>query len=151
MGLKPEIVDCLMTKMEPRHPFPFRLHEIAVPRILRAEGSTAFIVNAPTGHGKTAAFTLPILQAAVRRPSAAASGGAGPCALVLTKNRELARQHQRKILEYAQGTLDTYTDGSRVDPALPLTAAGRLDLDKLALGDVDSLQVLHVGTVVTIA
>jgi superfamily II DNA/RNA helicase len=141
MGLKPGIVECLTAKMEPRHTFPFRLHEVALPRILRAEGSTAFIVNAPTGHGKTAAFTLPIMQAATQRPSAASSQDSGPCALVLTKNRELARQHQRKILEYAQGTLDTYADGSRVDPEMPLTSAGTLDLNKLALGDIDSLQV----------
>lgn len=62
MGLKKEIIDNLMKTMEPRHTNPFQLHEIAIPLILKNSTKSAIIVHAPTGHGKTAAFTVPILQ-----------------------------------------------------------------------------------------
>ena len=77
---------------------------------------------------------------------AAGQVGLGPSALVLTKNKALAQQHQKKIIEYGQGTLSTYTNGAPVDPHL-LTADGRLNMDKLNGGElIDSQQVgLVVG------
>lgn len=65
MGLKEEIINNLKRGMEPRHTAPYKLHEIAVPLILRQPGSSV-LIQAPTGHGKTAAFTLPILQVSTR-------------------------------------------------------------------------------------
>jgi hypothetical protein len=100
MGLKPSIVHCLRTQMKPLHPSPFKLHEVALPLIL-GNPSSPVLVHAPTGHGKTAAFTLPILQACMTRPGPSPQDG--PVALVLTQNRSLARQHRESILSYGRG------------------------------------------------
>jgi len=74
MKLNPQIVHTLERFMDPSHPNPFKLHELAIPVILQSFGGEVggwfgnpvrrrpVVVHAPTGHGKTAAFTLPILQ-----------------------------------------------------------------------------------------
>jgi len=115
MGLKESIVHCLRTEMKPLHPSPFKLHELALPLIL-GNPKSPVVVHAPTGHGKTAAFTLPILQACPTR--AGPSPGDAPVALVLTQNRSLARQHRENMLLYGRGTLDKYSNGQPVPPEL---------------------------------
>jgi ATP-dependent RNA helicase RhlE len=58
------------------------------------------LVNAQTGTGKTAAFTLPILQQMIDKPRA--ENSIAPRALILTPTRELAAQLAQTIGEYAQ-------------------------------------------------
>ena len=100
-GLKDEIVHCVTTHMA-EHVRPTKTQGLAIPLML-ASPKAAFVINAPTGHGKTAAFTLPILQ--LFDPTQPA--GQGPYALVVTEKKSLARMHRGKILEYARGVLDT--------------------------------------------
>lgn len=62
MNLKPEIVTCLTERLE-GHGAPNKFQQVAVPLLLHCQHSReAVILQAPTGHGKTAAFTIPILQ-----------------------------------------------------------------------------------------
>jgi superfamily II DNA/RNA helicase len=61
---------------------------------------------AQTGTGKTAAFTLPLLQRMVRSENASASPARHPVrALVLTPTRELADQVAANVKNYAKHTL----------------------------------------------
>ncbi len=55
------------------------------------------LAGAQTGTGKTAGFTLPILQK-LRRPAPARN----PRALVLTPTRELAAQVAQSIVDYGK-------------------------------------------------
>lgn len=76
----------------------------AIPQILCGGD---LLAGAQTGTGKTAGFTLPILQLLSRRKSTAMTGGRPRC-LILTPTRELAAQ-----VEEAVGTYGKY---------LPLTS-----------------------------
>ncbi len=58
------------------------------------------MVNAQTGTGKTAAFSLPMLQKILDKPNPHAQGN--PTAMILTPTRELAEQLATTIGEYAQ-------------------------------------------------
>ncbi|MDP2006332.1 MAG: DEAD/DEAH box helicase [Rubrivivax sp.] len=61
---------------------------------------------AQTGTGKTAAFTLPLLQKMMRHESASTSPARHPVrALVLTPTRELADQVAENVKKYAQHSL----------------------------------------------
>lgn len=87
MNLDEQLVRTLERFMDPPHLNPFKLHELAIPLIMQSfvgvgewlpgsspAPSSSFaaasvvksrrpvVLQAPTGHGKTAAFTLPILQ-----------------------------------------------------------------------------------------
>ncbi|MGK0441273.1 MAG: superfamily II DNA/RNA helicase [Pseudohongiellaceae bacterium] len=65
------------------------------------------LANAQTGTGKTAAFSLPILQQMLDRPKNTVANS--PRALILTPTRELAEQLANTIKGYAQFTPITVT------------------------------------------
>ncbi len=68
--------------------------------IIPARRGSDILANAQTGTGKTAAFSLPILQQMLDRPQEVVSGS--PRALILTPTRELAEQLLETISRYAQ-------------------------------------------------
>ncbi|WP_432472723.1 DEAD/DEAH box helicase [Amphritea sp. HPY] len=68
--------------------------------IVPARRGKNLLANAQTGTGKTAAFTLPILQQMHDRPQPTEPGL--PRALILTPTRELAEQLAETIKRYAQ-------------------------------------------------
>jgi ATP-dependent RNA helicase RhlE len=69
--------------------------------IIPARRGKDILASAQTGTGKTAAFSLPILQQMVDRPLEM-SGSNSPRALILTPTRELAEQLATTIGAYAQ-------------------------------------------------
>lgn len=70
--------------------------------IAKARKGKDLLVNAQTGTGKTAAFSLPILQQMLDNPKERLS--CRPRALILTPTRELAQQLADVIASYAQFT-----------------------------------------------
>lgn len=68
--------------------------------IIPARRGKDILATAQTGTGKTAAFSLPILQKLAEKPQSAE--GHGPKALILTPTRELAEQLAETIGAYAQ-------------------------------------------------
>ncbi len=68
--------------------------------IVPARRGKDLLANAQTGTGKTAAFTLPILQQMVDRPKTTLPGNVRT--LVLTPTRELAEQLSETIKRYGQ-------------------------------------------------
>lgn len=68
--------------------------------IIPARRGRNILANAQTGTGKTAAFTVPILQQMVDRPKATLPGNART--LILTPTRELAQQVAQSVKRYAQ-------------------------------------------------
>ena len=68
--------------------------------IIPARRGKDILANAQTGTGKTAAFSLPVLQQMFDRPQATFAGK--PRALILTPTRELAQQLEETIKRYAQ-------------------------------------------------
>ncbi|HEV7608259.1 MAG TPA: DEAD/DEAH box helicase [Steroidobacteraceae bacterium] len=90
LGLKPELLRAVADKGY-TVPTPIQLQ--AIPAVL-AGGDV--LAGAQTGTGKTAGFTLPILQ------KLGARGGRNPRALVLTPTRELAAQVAQSIVDYGK-------------------------------------------------
>tara|TARA_R110002072_G_scaffold99983_6_gene219982 strand:- start:3773 stop:5080 length:1308 start_codon:yes stop_codon:yes gene_type:complete len=94
LGLSPELLNalekCGYTDMTP----------IQAQAITPARRGHDVLANAQTGTGKTAAFSLPILQQMIDKPSASESKN--PRALILTPTRELAEQLAETIGAYAQ-------------------------------------------------
>lgn len=94
LGLAPEILQaldaCGYTQMTP-------VQEMA---IVPARRGKDVLANAQTGTGKTAAFSLPILQQMLDKPKETKPGA--PRALILTPTRELAEQLASTIGAYAQ-------------------------------------------------
>jgi ATP-dependent RNA helicase RhlE len=90
LGLKPELLRAVADKGY-TVPTPIQLQ--AIPAVL-AGGDV--LAGAQTGTGKTAGFTLPILQ------KLGARGGRNPRALVLTPTRELAAQVAQSIVDYGR-------------------------------------------------
>ena len=68
--------------------------------IIPARRGKDILATAQTGTGKTAAFSIPILQQMTDKPHT--SEGSGPRALILTPTRELAEQLAETIGAYAQ-------------------------------------------------
>ena len=68
--------------------------------IIPARRGKDILANAQTGTGKTAAFSLPVLQQMLDRPQPTLAGN--PRALILTPTRELAQQLEETIQRYAQ-------------------------------------------------
>src|SRR4051812_33021264 len=99
LGLMPRLVDTL-TQLEYEEPTPVQAE--AIPPLL--EGRDLF-GQAATGTGKTAAFSLPLLQRLVPREDRE-----GPSALVLVPTRELAMQVAEAISRYGKAL------GARVLP-----------------------------------
>jgi ATP-dependent RNA helicase RhlE len=90
LGLKPELLRAVADKGYTQ-PTPIQLE--AIPAVLAGRDVLA---GAQTGTGKTAGFTLPLLQ------KLGARGGRNPRALVLTPTRELAAQVAQSIVDYGK-------------------------------------------------
>ncbi|AKM30399.1 RNA helicase [Pandoraea faecigallinarum] len=79
-------------------PTPIQLQ--AIPAVLQGGD---LLAGAQTGTGKTAGFTLPILQMLSARARPAAANGKRPVrALVLTPTRELAAQVEESVTQYGK-------------------------------------------------
>jgi ATP-dependent RNA helicase RhlE len=92
LGLKPEI---LRAVSEQGYTQPTPVQQKAIPVVLAGQDIMA---SAQTGTGKTAAFTLPILE----KLSTNHSGLARPRALILTPTRELAAQVHENLRAYGR-------------------------------------------------
>jgi ATP-dependent RNA helicase RhlE len=90
LGLKPELLRAVADK---GYTQPTPIQTQAIPAVL--SGSDV-LAGAQTGTGKTAGFTLPLLQKLGTR------GGRNPRALVLTPTRELAAQVAQSIADYGK-------------------------------------------------
>jgi len=90
LGLKPELLRAVAEK---GYTVPTPIQAQAIPVVL-AGGDV--LAGAQTGTGKTAGFTLPLLQ------KLGARGGRNPRALVLTPTRELAAQVAQSITDYGK-------------------------------------------------
>lgn len=95
MGLIPELLTAVEAKGY-QQPSPIQAR--AIPAVL--EGRDV-LGGAQTGTGKTAAFSLPLLQRLSQAPFA--ESYKRPRALVLAPTRELAAQVHQSILDYSQG------------------------------------------------
>src|SRR6188768_887404 len=84
LGLKPELLRAVADK------------GYTVPTPIQAQAIPAVLAGAQTGTGKTAGFTLPLLQ------KLGARGGRNPRALVLTPTRELAAQVAQSVQDYGK-------------------------------------------------
>ncbi|TKI07417.1 ATP-dependent RNA helicase RhlE [Martelella alba] len=93
LGLSAEILRALAEKGY-KEPTPIQLQ--AIPFVLQGRDIMA---SAQTGTGKTAAFTLPILQLLDRKTPA--RGRRPVRALILTPTRELAAQIGENVVEYS--------------------------------------------------
>ena len=91
LGLAPPLLECL-TELGYEEPTPVQRE--AIPPLLEGRD---LLAEAPTGTGKTAAFSLPMLQG-LRR-----GGSKGPEGLVLVPTRELAMQVAQAVHRYGRG------------------------------------------------
>jgi ATP-dependent RNA helicase RhlE len=94
LGLQAELLSAVAAQGYSR---PTPIQAKAVPVILEGRDVLA---GAQTGTGKTAAFTLPMLQLLGGRPRPLAGRGKAPRALVLTPTRELAAQVKESVHTY---------------------------------------------------
>jgi ATP-dependent RNA helicase RhlE len=92
LGLKPELVRALADR---QYSQPTPVQARVIPEILAGRD---ILAGAQTGTGKTAGFTLPILQ----RLSAATDRSRAPRALILVPTRELAAQVNDSIRAYGK-------------------------------------------------
>ncbi len=92
LGLRAELLRAISAQ---GYPCPTPIQEKAIPVILQGRDVLA---GAQTGTGKTAAFTLPLLQLLQGRKH----GGPQPRALVLTPTRELAAQVGASVATYGK-------------------------------------------------
>ena len=90
LGLKPELLRAVADK---GYTIPTPIQSEAIPAVLSGRDVLA---GAQTGTGKTAGFTLPLLQ------KLGARGGRNPRALVLTPTRELAAQVEQSVQDYGK-------------------------------------------------
>jgi ATP-dependent RNA helicase RhlE len=93
LGLLPELVRALSDK---GYTEATAIQSQAIPLIMNGED---VLGGAQTGTGKTAAFTLPVLQRLVEHPNAKTKG---PRVLILVPTRELAVQVHNSIREYGK-------------------------------------------------
>ncbi len=79
---------------------PTPIQAQAIPAVLAGQD---LLAGAQTGTGKTAAFTLPLLQRLSQEPAPKSKfGGKGVRALVLTPTRELAAQVEESVRQYGK-------------------------------------------------
>jgi ATP-dependent RNA helicase RhlE len=90
LGLKPELLRAVADK---GYTIPTPIQLEAIPAVLAGRDVLA---GAQTGTGKTAGFTLPILQ------RLGARGARNPRALVLVPTRELAAQVEQSVQDYGK-------------------------------------------------
>jgi len=96
LGLRAELLRALA---DSGYQTPTPVQAQAIPPILQGRDVLA---GAQTGTGKTAAFTLPLLQRLLASPSQAASSRRPVRALVLTPTRELAAQVEESVRVYGR-------------------------------------------------
>jgi ATP-dependent RNA helicase RhlE len=94
LGLAPDLLRAVAVQ---GYACPTPIQAQAIPVILQGRDVLA---GAQTGTGKTAAFTLPLLQRLDQAPTRKANGGKAPRALVLTPTRELAAQVGESVATY---------------------------------------------------
>ncbi|MBN1797898.1 MAG: DEAD/DEAH box helicase [Spirochaetales bacterium] len=92
LGLKAELLSAIHAQ---GYKSPTPVQEQAIPEILSGRDVLA---GAQTGTGKTAAFTLPILQLLSEK----SQGGFNPRALILAPTRELAAQVAKSVAVYGK-------------------------------------------------
>jgi ATP-dependent RNA helicase RhlE len=92
LGLKAELLSAVCAQ---GYKSPTPIQERAIPEIL---SGCDVLAGAQTGTGKTAAFTLPILQLLSER----SQGGFNPRALILVPTRELAAQVGKSVATYGK-------------------------------------------------
>ena len=92
LGLIPSLLKAVKEK---GYEVPSPIQEKAIPLILKGKD---ILASAQTGTGKTAGFTLPLLQRLFSNPS---NGKRNIRALILTPTRELAAQIYENVLEYS--------------------------------------------------
>ena len=92
LGLIPSLLKAVKEK---GYNVPSPIQEKAIPLILKGRD---ILASAQTGTGKTAGFTLPLLQRLSSNPS---NGKRNIRALILTPTRELAAQIYENVLEYS--------------------------------------------------
>ncbi len=93
LGLQPDLVEAV-DALGYTEPTPIQAQ--AIPELLAGRDVLGL---AATGTGKTAAFSLPLLQRGTPRPDR----GPAPFGLVLVPTRELARQAARALRGYGRG------------------------------------------------
>ncbi len=145
LGLAPELLRALETR---GYSTPTPIQRQAIPEILAGRD---LLAGAQTGTGKTAAFTLPLLQRLAEAPR-----GRHPRALILTPTRELAAQVGESVAAYGAHLPLRHAvifGGVKINPQIQRLRAGvdivvatpgRL-LDHLNQGTV-SLD--HIGTLI---
>ena len=85
---------------EQGYEIPTPIQAQAIPAVLAGQD---LLAGAQTGTGKTAAFTLPLLDRLSREPAPKNKfGGKGLRALVLTPTRELAAQVEESLRQYGK-------------------------------------------------
>jgi len=141
--------DLLRALSDQGYESPTPIQSRTIPVILEGHDVMA---GAQTGTGKTAAFTLPLLQ----RLAGAGSAGRNPRALVLTPTRELAGQVEASIRTYGKHTplrSSAIYGGVAMNPQVTalrsgvdviVATPGRL-LDHLSQGHLD---LSSVGTLI---
>ena len=116
MHLKPELLDTLK---QLAYKTPTRIQTLAIPVILEKRD---LIAIAQTGTGKTAAFSLPIIQ-----HLSATSYGTKPRALILAPTRELAIQVHNAVVQFCKSLNLSTTlihGGVSYDPQIENLKAG---------------------------
>lgn len=115
LGLAPEIVKALVDK---GYSQPTAIQAQAIPAVLSGKDIMA---AAQTGTGKTAGFTLPILQSLLNQPVANAVKNNQVKVLILTPTRELAAQVYDNIALYSKHTditSDVVFGGVKINPQM---------------------------------
>ncbi|MGA0569545.1 DEAD/DEAH box helicase [Variovorax sp. VNK109] len=132
---------------------PTPIQAQAIPAVLEGHD---LLAGAQTGTGKTAAFTLPLLnKLAEGKPARNKFGGKGVRALVLTPTRELAAQVEESVREYGKyldisstvifGGVGMNPQIDRIKRGVDVLVAtpGRLlDLQQQGFLDLSTVQVL---------
>mgnify|MGYP006272967397 CR=1 FL=1 len=100
LGLDPSLLRAIA---EQGYASPTPIQSQAIPAVLAGRD---LLAAAQTGTGKTAAFTLPLLQRLIegRRPGDTPRNGRAPRVLVLVPTRELAAQVSDSVRTYGQFT-----------------------------------------------
>jgi ATP-dependent RNA helicase RhlE len=147
LGLAPPI---LRAVLEAGYTTPTPIQLQAIPAVLSGGD---LLAGAQTGTGKTAGFTLPLLQLLSSRPVAPKANGRPPVrALILTPTRELAAQVEESVRTYGKYLplrsmvifggvgMNPQIDGLRRGVDILVATPGRL-LDHHQQGTLDLSQV----------
>lgn len=143
------IAPLLSAIQEQQYEIPSPIQQQAIPSILKGAD---LLASAQTGTGKTAAFTLPLLQRLAEKPRAKANCA---LALILTPTRELAAQIHEHVLQlgrYLKLRSTVVYGGVKINPQMMALRAGveiivatpgrLLDLYKQNAIRFDSIQTL---------